>query len=311
MGTEEQSSCAQVSRLATATRALMTRAFYAAPKTDVDFCSRKLPVTYWRYWQLNGAPFTGDINQPFFRGATVEEALARIDFLVSNRRSLGILIGPSGVGKSSILRHCAANPPSSEEIPSVQCLRISALGLQGGELVAQLARQLLGRPATPHAGPANWHVVCDYFNATRREGVQTVVFLDDAESASQSAQSDVSRLLSMTFPLTFVISAEQQLVGAINPMLLDRTELQIDLPGWEISQTAEFLAWSSQQAGRHQPIFTDRAVEAIQEVSHGIARRIVQIADLALVAGAVSQADCVDADCVQQVICELPRTVAA
>jgi len=311
MDIEEQDSRSHAARLATAIQALMTPEVCAAPKTDVDFCTSKLPVTYWRFWQLNAAPFTGDINQTLFRGATIEEALARIDFLVSNRRSLGILIGPSGVGKSSILRHCAANPPPSKEVRSVRWLRITVLGLQGGELVTQLARQRLGRSATAHAVPENWHDVCDYFNATIREGVQTVVFLDDAESASQAAQSDVSRLLSMTFPLTFVMSVEQQLVRAINPMLLDRTELQIDLPGWEISQTAEFLAGSSQQVGRHQPIFTDRAVEAIQEVSHGIARRVVQIADLALVAGAVSQADCVDADCVQQVICELPRTAAA
>ncbi|MEM7478991.1 MAG: AAA family ATPase [Planctomycetota bacterium] len=269
-------------------------------------------MTYWRYWQLNAAPFTGDLQQPLFRGATVEEALARIDFLVSNRRSMGMLLGPSGVGKSSIQRYLVSNPPASAELPSVQSTRISAIGLGPGELVAILTRQLLGASAVELTDSTrNWHTLCDYFRASIREEVQTIVLLDDAESATQAAHEDVCRLLSLSFPITFVLAVEQNLIGAVHRNLLERTDLQIDLPGWEVSQTGEFLAWSCQRVGRPQPIFTDRAVEMIQEVSQGVARRIVQIADLSLVAGAVAQADCVDADCVQQVICELPRTAAA
>jgi type II secretory pathway predicted ATPase ExeA len=92
---------------------------------------------------------------------------------------------------------------------------------------------------------------------------------------------------------------------------VDRCELQIDLPAWDIQQTAEFLAWMSIHRGRQTPIFTDEAVERIQELSQGIARRTLHLADLALVAGAVAQADCVDVDCIEQVAWELPRMTAA
>ena len=92
---------------------------------------------------------------------------------------------------------------------------------------------------------------------------------------------------------------------------MSRAELQIDLPCWEISQTSEFLGWSLTRVGRKEPVFTDQAVELIQQFSGGIARKIVQIADLSLVAGAVSQSNCVDFDCVEQVAQELPKAAAA
>lgn len=267
-------------------------------------------MSYWRYWQLSAAPFTGDTVKPLFRGATVEEALARIEFLISNRRSVGSLVGPSGVGKSSLLRYSATNPPCNADVPNLRVFRTSMLGLSSGELISVLATWLTGSRRAS-SGPTAWECLCDYFQAASREDVQVVLLVDDTESSTAAGEADLCRLLSMTFPLTVIFAVEAQLVSAVSRALFDRTELQIELPGWEVSQTAEFLAWTGSRLDRMQPIFTDGAIERIQQLSQGLPRRIVQIADLALVAGAVSQADCVDADCVEQVAWELPKSNAA
>ena len=76
-------------------------------------------------------------------------------------------------------------------------------------------------------------------------------------------------------------------------------------------QTSEFLAWTCQQLGRDDPIFTDSGVQRVQQLSEGMPRRIVQLADLAMVAGAVCQADCIDGEIVDQVAFELPKSTAA
>ncbi len=264
-------------------------------------------MTYWRYWQLKSPPFS---DAAVFRGATVEEAIARIEFLISNRREVGALLGVSGVGKTSVLNYCAANPPIGSDIPSLQLLRTSMLGLSAGELLCDLATRLSGSRRVADI-PSAWKLVCDYFQAARREGIQTVLLVDDTESATATAEADLSRLLSMSFPLTVIFSVEAQMVSAVSRSLFDRCELQIDLPAWDIMQTAEFLAWMSLSQGREDPVFTDSAVQRIHELSHGIARRIVQLTDLSLVAGAVAQADCVDLDCIEQVARELPKSHAA
>lgn len=267
-------------------------------------------MTYWRYWQLTGAPFANDLTHPLFRGASVEEAIARIEFLITNRRHVGSLMGASGVGKSSVLRHCASNPPITPEVPSVLPIRLSMLGMSKGEFTSTIAMRLTGC-RSDGSSTAAWKSLCDYFQASSREGTQTVLFLDDAESSTRHAEDELCRLLSMTFPLTVVFAVESQLASSVSKSLFDRTELQIDLPSWELSQTAEFLAWTFQRLGRNEPVFTDNAVERIQQLSEGLARRIVQLADLSLVAGAVSQSDYIDADCIDQVSWELPKNHAA
>jgi type II secretory pathway predicted ATPase ExeA len=264
-------------------------------------------VTYWRYWQLSGPPFSGS---ELFRGASVEEALARIEFLVANRRAVGAVYGASGVGKSALLQFCAANPPIGPDIPSLEMFRTSLLGMSAGELLCELAVSLSGQRRIADA-PTAWKSICDYFRASRREGTQVVMLIDDTESATTAVETDLTRLLAMNFPLTVIFAVDSPLASAVSRSIVDRCELQIDLPAWDIQQTAEFLAWMSIHRGRQTPIFTDEAVERIQELSQGIARRTLHLADLALVAGAVAQADCVDVDCIEQVAWELPRMTAA
>ncbi len=149
------------------------------------------------------------------------------------------------------------------------------------------------------------------FCAAERDRSHTVLLVDDTESGSTAAEEDLNRLLSMNFPLTIIFAVESHLAKAVSRTLFDRTELQIELPGWEVMQTAEFLAWTGQRLGRRKPIFTDAAVQLIQQLSLGLPRRIIQLADLALVSGAVSQMNCIDRDCVEQVAWELPKSSAA
>ncbi len=267
-------------------------------------------MSYWRYWQLNSAPFSSDNIRSIFEGATVEEALARIEFLISHRRRLGTLLGASGVGKTQILRFLAANAPRGEGDLNIETCRISMLALHQGDLLSELAGHLCGRRVTTNSSET-WIRICDYFAAARREDLQIGLFIDDVESASPEAEADIARLMSQAFPLTIVLGVETRLISAVSRRLLDQTELQIELPAWSEEQTAEFLAWELGRLGRKTPVFTDTAVRQIQQLSGGVARRIVQLADLALVAGAVSQSDFVDAECIDQVAWELPKSTAA
>lgn len=267
-------------------------------------------MTYWRYWKLNGPPFSGEAAEPMFRGSTVEEALARIEFLVTNRRHVGSIIGPNGVGKSTLLRHCAQQSLASPEMPNVRGIRISVLGKKPGELLSIVSSELTGGRRVEDSAEA-WTNLCDFFQAASREDMHTVLLLDDIDSCNAASEEDLCRILSMSFPLTVLMAIESGLISTVSRNLIARTELQIDLPTWDISQTAEFLAWTCARLGRQDPVFTDDAVQSIQQLSYGLPRRIVHITDLALVAGAVAKTNCVDAACVEQVAWELPKTNVA
>jgi general secretion pathway protein A len=68
--------------------------------------------------------------------------------------------------------------------------------------------------------------------------------------------------------------------------LLELAELRVDLLGFDQDDTAALIRKLLAEAGRSSPIFSEAAVQRIQELSGGIPRRIKQLADLALVGGA-------------------------
>jgi type II secretory pathway predicted ATPase ExeA len=138
-----------------------------------------------------------------------------------------------------------------------------------------------------------------------------VLLIDDTESCNAAAEADLCRLLSMNFPLTVIFSVETQLASAVSRSLIDRVELQVELPPWDYSQTTDYLMWVGRHLGRSEPIFSESAVQRIYQLSGGIVRRISQLSDLALVAAAVSQSNYVDAGCIDQVAWELPKSFSA
>lgn len=267
-------------------------------------------MTYWRYWQLNAAPFTDDSPRAFFQGGSVQEALARIEFLIGHDRQVGTLVGDSGSGKSALLRFVGTVPTLTPQAPNVQWLYTSMLGKSEGELVGEIASRLSGRRWGGNSLDA-WRELCDYFVAAEREDLRVALLVDDVESAGAGAEVDLHRLLSKPFSLTLILAVQTQLIKAVGGGLIERSELQIELPAWPASQTAEFLAHLTRSLGRAEPVFTDRAITQIHQLSQGNPRRIIQLTDLALVAGAVSQADFIDVDCIEQVAWELPNNIAA
>lgn len=267
-------------------------------------------MTYWRYWKLSGPPFSSDSRVGFFRGSSADEALARIEFLVENRRSVGAVVGASGVGKTSILRNFASSIPRLAGVPNIEAVRISMLGLGEGDLLVELSRFLCGGSGVSKSGSA-WHRLCDYFLAATQEGTQTVLLVDDIESSSPAAEDDLNRLISVSFPLTVIFAVDSQFTASVSRSLWEHCVLQIELPAWEQVQTTVFLDWTARRLGRSTPLFSTAAAHRIHEYSGGIARRIVQLADIALVAGAVAQASIVDLDCLDQVAQELPKSSSA
>ena len=57
-----------------------------------------------KYWGLRESPFREALDwRRFYSSPMHEEALARLEFLVADRRRLGLLLGAPGCGKSLVL----------------------------------------------------------------------------------------------------------------------------------------------------------------------------------------------------------------
>lgn len=267
-------------------------------------------MAYWQYWNLNAAPFTSSGRHNFVRGQSIEEALARIEFICGERRNLATLLGPAGVGKSTLLNFLVNTPPRQADMPSPQVCVLSLLGLSAGELSLELARRLCGRRMRDTADA--WSSLADCFTTSARSDAQILLLIDDVESCGAEAEYDLIRLVRAAADahVSIVLSIETHLASTVSRWLLERSYLQIDLPSWDLGQTHDFLQLSLSRCGRTQPAFTDSAVARLHELSRGTARRLVQLADLSLIAGAVMQTTRVDDSVIAQVAQELPKPIS-
>ena len=266
-------------------------------------------MSYLSYWNLNAAPFVGS-RQLFFRGQSVEEALARIEFVCNQRRGLATLFGHSGIGKSTLLNALAQSPPRQTDLPVPQVCIASMLGLSAGDLAIELAKQACGqRPGTIAQA---WHMLTDCFSTRTRIDAHTLLLIDDVENCGAEAESDLIRLVRSTEGknISTVLAIDTQLVSTISRWLLDRSYLHVELTPWDVQQAREYIRFALGRCGASTTIFTDSAVMRLTEMSKGIPRRMAQLADLALIAGAVGQLSRIDDPILDQIAQEIPRSVS-
>ncbi|MFO1063000.1 MAG: hypothetical protein U0892_03900 [Pirellulales bacterium] len=185
------------------------------------------------------------------------------------------------------------------------------MGLTAGEIPCRIAQSLVGRPAT--GVDAAWRLLNDHLRTMGRTQSRLLVLLDDAESCRIENEGDLIRLTTALCEAraTILLGVESHLTSAVSDWLQARSSLQIDLPRWTGKEIEHFLRARLLQCGSRQPIFSETAVIRLCEVSAGIPRRIVQLADLALISGAAERAQQVNDSIISLVARELPSALAA
>lgn len=261
---------------------------------------------YQSHWGLHGSPFRGDLDPEFFfPSPTHDEALARLHFLVDERRRLGLLMGVPGSGKSLLLQVFAEQLRRGGR----QVARLNLLGVGPAEMLYLLAAGFELNRDPSDSVAALWRAVTDRLTEYRYQQLNTIVLLDDADQAESRVLTQVTRLAqydpSPQSRLTIVLAGQRERTGRLGRRLLELAELRIDLEPWERSETEQFISTCLAQAGRESPVFADPAVARLHELSSGIPRRVTQLADLALLAGAATELQQIDADVVESVYREL------
>jgi len=261
---------------------------------------------YHTHWGLDETPFRNVLDSHWFYQSPVhEEALARLHFLVDERRRLGLLLGEQGSGKSLLFTVFA------EELRRLgsQAARLNLMGLDQQEMLWTVAAELGMNPDRALPVGALWQMLADRVAANRYQQLATVILLDDADQTDPAVLAAVARLTQIETAadsrLTVILAAQPDGVKRLGRSLLERAELRIDLGPWEPADTEAYLKTSLAQAGCSHPVFDDPAIDRLHELGQGIPRRISQLADLALLAGAGRRLHQIDAETIDSVYREL------
>jgi type II secretory pathway predicted ATPase ExeA len=274
---------------------------------------------YQPYWGLTESPFRGNFDQRFFyQGPSQDEALARLHFLVDEKRAMGLLLSEAGGGKSLVLQMFA------RQIRRVgrQKASINLIGLDAHEFLWLVAMRLGAEVSSSASQIKLFQAVSDHLVANHYQQLTTVLLLDDADEARVDVKDCIVRLAESSIihdaSLTIVLAAQISRLQRLGRRLLELAELRIDLDRWEEDDTSRYVKSALAAAGRSIPLFSDAALVRLHELGGGIPRRVKQLADLSLLAGAGANLSQIEAETIQSAFGELgilageaPLTVAA
>ncbi len=274
----------------------------AKPSKQTKSSARYFPM-YQTHWGLQRAPFPSGIDpQLFYEGASQGEALARMRFLVTNSRRLGLLLGQPGLGKSLLL-----------ELFADECHRqgravaqVNLLGLSTREFYDQLGASLSVEVRPEYDVPQLFRRVADRLAANRLQGTSTVVLLDDADQAGADVLTQIARLTRIepatgAAALTLILSTDPAHTHRLPSQLLELVDLSIRLEAWEEVDTIGYLQLALVEAGSQRPLFEESALAELHRLAAGVPRRVNRLADIALLAGSSSGLETIDAATVQTV----------
>lgn len=257
-------------------------------------------------WGLNESPTGKPAAAPlFFRTAGHDEALARLHYLVDAHRRLGLLTGPAGVGKTTLLKAFANECREAKHAP----LHVNLAGVTADEfpwLLAERCGLLIRRQA---GATEVWRKLADRVSENRYQQRATIVLLDVAEAADPRVMDQVVRLMHFDADadsrLTAVLAITADGMHAIPSHLLNLVELRIELDAWQPEDTAAFLAEASSRGVYHGAPLSPETARRIHDLAQGIPRRINQLVELAIIATAGGGDQNVDTDTVDRVHNEL------
>lgn len=270
---------------------------------------------YESHWNLSSKPFESTTQADFYYpGESHHGALLKLRYAIESRRGAALLCGAAGLGKT-LLVHSLWKQLDDQFSPRIH---VVFPDMPSDQLLAYLADELLGeRTDTTPTVRESVRRIESHLKENAREGKHAVIVIDEAQSLVERGALDTLRLL-LNFEVDLKPALTLLLVG--QPALLPQIERVPELESWlgvkcvlnafTAEETAAYVTHRLRAAGRDEPIFEDKALEAIHYHAAGVPRQINRICDLALVIGYAEERDSISVSDVEACLDELAPVAA-
>lgn len=258
------------------------------------------------YWGLSESPFQTTVDlRRFYEGPTHEEALARLYFLIENRRRFAAMVGRPGVGKSMLFHVLGDQVQRTQR----QLACVDLIGLQSDEFLWGLAVAFGLAPSESQSHRSLWRLVEDHLNGLKMAQMPMVILLDHIESAQEDCLTVLKRLYHLTTGaecwITFIVATQPSTGARHATLLAELADLHVEVTSLDRLETGRYVRQLLQRSGARREIFADAALDRIFEQTGGILREVNRLCDLALVAAMGEGREMIDADVIDAAAAEL------
>ena len=250
-----------------------------------------LAVNYRDYWKLSRWPF-GDCVPPhtYLNLPGLVEADARLQVVLERRYPLSVVVGPDGVGKTTFLKRNLQPQILIKRQHLARPIYVSMAGMGRNELFESIAATSYEKSGRSYSLNAD-RQVRDVLKSHSFQGLSSVIFLDDIHLAASDSALDVFRLLDTNENLVLVLCATEIPASPFQDLIQSRAQLRIDLQAWSLADVEQFIQQSIANAGGNPLLFSDQSIVRLHELSEGMARRLIQLLEITLLAGAAANAE--------------------
>ena len=251
---------------------------------------------YLEHWNLERRPFENTLEPEFFfPSQTHQAAVLKLRYLIENQKGAGVLVGPTGTGKTFVTRRLVQE--LSEQVGP--WLNFVFPQMSADDLLTDIAIRLGGESAA-----AEWpmHSVLPRSAALRiiersldeyaRTERHPVLVIDDAHLIDDPAtMQTLELLLNFQQPpqraFSLILLGDRLLLSRLSrlPRFDERLAVRAMLQSLSPDETARYIRFRLEVSGARKAIFDAEALAEIAELSDGIPRRINRLADLALLVG--------------------------
>jgi type II secretory pathway predicted ATPase ExeA len=244
---------------------------------------------YTEYWGLKEKPFENTPDSRFiYYTQEHKEALARLIYVVRERKGAALLSGEYGSGKTLLSRVLWQELQQENRYQSVFILNPRLSGL---EFIQEIVGQLSGAEAPPNKIEL-FHFLHKTLYSNYNDGKHSIIVIDEAQAIQDKDIFEELRLLlnfqlENAFLLTIILLGQPELKRIIStmPQLVQRIAVRYHLRALNEQETREYIEHRLEVAQARRPLFQEDAYKEIYFFSGGIPRRINNICDMALLVG--------------------------
>ena len=261
---------------------------------------------YQEFYGLRERPFDLTPNPKYLvLTESHREVLLNLEYGISSRKGMTLLIGEAGSGKTTMIRAAMAKQP----------VRVHSVHLHNPTLSRAEFNELLatrfGLSEQAVASKAAMLVELEKLLIERRDGDEkTVLVVDEAQSLPLDLLEEIRLLANIETNdeklMSVIIAGQPELAARLNERPLrqfkQRVALRCELRSLTSHETAAYVAGRIRAAGGiAAEVFTRQAVTMMHERSQGLPRTISVIADNALLGGYAAGQRPVGADLVTEI----------
>jgi general secretion pathway protein A len=231
-----------------------------------------------------------------------QEGLSRLHFTL-NQGSLALVLGQTGIGKSSLLRLFKSTMPKNR-------YHAIHINLTSVTPTAFLRMMLTRLGESPRLGKDR--LFAQIIDRLRQTEIETVFFIDEAHLTAPQILTDLRLIIGsddeIPLPLKIILSGQDSLADTLKRSslkdLLDRITVRCRLPPLKRFQTIAYIDHRLHCAKASEKLFTEDAKSLIHDYAGGVPRQINNIATACLIDAASRNLKVIDDNIVNHVMNE-------